>query len=218
MLFSNMFLCDSGHIIVHNCMAHPKGALWACDSGHIIVHNCMAHPKGALWVCDTVKLCIYPSFSDSQYCQMKQEADRALHNYRQDCLISNHYGISYEQYITNIIDVLIAGQDSVDRQADTDSHIYQDQPDTDINNVHYACHNIEPPNMRVKRQVSELVDINYPDKVRGYIALQSTDFSFIGPDRQAIDTYDLDTYLRVAGTVKQSGVPNYRLVRIPIAS
>ena len=94
------------------------------DSGKLTVHICDSHPIGALWVCDTVKLCIYPMFSDFQCCQMKREADRVLHNYRQHCFIRQYCGISYECYLTNIIDALIAEQDSVDRHTDTDLETY----------------------------------------------------------------------------------------------
>ena len=62
-------------------------------------------------------------FSDLQYCQMKREADRVLHNYKQDCFIRHHYGISYECYLTDIIDALVAMQDPVDRHIDTDLEI-----------------------------------------------------------------------------------------------
>ena len=81
-----------------------------------------------------------------------------------------------------------------------------------------AFDNLESYNLDAEHQGLANLDINYPDKDRGYISLQPIGFSFIGPDRHAIDTYDLDLYLKVAGTVKHSGVPNYRQVRIPIKS
>ena len=62
-----------------------------------------------------------------------------------------------------------------------------------------------------------LYNINNP-KSKGYIALQTTDFSFIGPDRQAIDTSDVNKYLRMALIMKKSGLPNYRQARIPLTS
>ena len=81
-----------------------------------------------------------------------------------------------------------------------------------------VLYNLDSCNLDTKWQDTANSDLNYPDKDRGYIALQPTDFRFIGPDRLGIDTSNLDLYLKVAGTVRQSGLPNYRQVRIPINS
>ena len=161
------------------------------------MHACDSYPIGALWVCDTIQLYIYPMFSDLQYCQMKREADRTFHNYRQDCLIRHHYGTSYECYISTIIDALIAIQDSVDRHTNTDLDTYIDhkQVYSDTTKVKSAFDNLDSYNLDTKYQGPVNADINYPDNGRGYIALQPTDFSFIGPDRPGIDTSNLDLYL-----------------------
>ena len=45
-------------------------------------------------------------------------------------------------------------------------------------------------------------DINYPSKVRGYIAMQPTKFKFIGPDRPPIDTGNSNQYLKLAKTIR----------------
>ena len=213
---------DFYYVYIHNFPQNKPGGfnyLRLCrTSGRITVYVCDSHPIGALWVCDTFKLCIYPMFSNLQYCQMKREADRAFHNYRQDCFIRHHYGISYECYLTGIIDALVAIQDFVDRYTDTDLGTYIDHKKvhSDDQKVRKTLDNLDSYNLDTKWQGTANSDINYPDKGRGYIALQPTDFRFIGPDRPGIDTSNLDLYLKVAGTVRQSGLPNYRQVRIPI--
>ena len=64
-----------------------------------------------------------------------------------------------------------------------------------------AFDSLESYNLDAKHQDLANSYVNYPDKDRGHIALQPTDFSFIGPD--AIDTYNLDLYLKIAGNVNQ---------------
>ena len=61
-------------------------------------------------------------------------------------------------------------------------------------------------------------DINYPSKVRRYIAMQPTKFKFIGPDRPGIDTENSEQYFKLATIIRECGVPNYRQVRVPIKS
>ena len=61
-------------------------------------------------------------------------------------------------------------------------------------------------------------DINFPQKLTGYLALQSTDFEFIGPDRQAVQITDTSDYLRIARIVKETNVSNYKGACIPIQS
>ena len=59
-------------------------------------------------------------------------------------------------------------------------------------------------------------DINNPHKTMGYLAHDSTDFYFVGPDRlpQSIDTVDQF----VAKIIQTTGLPNYKMARIPVSS
>ena len=81
--------------------------------------------------------------------------------------------------------------------------------------VHDAGVNVASSN---KRQTCQHKDINYPTKFKGYIAKQPTEFKFIGPDRPGIGTNNSEQYLKLARTIRESGVPNYRQVRVPIKS
>ena len=62
-------------------------------------------------------------------------------------------------------------------------------------------------------------DFNYPNKLTGYLAQESTtEFEFIGPDRQPVVISSIDQLMAIAGTIRSTRVPNYRAARIPIES
>ena len=61
-------------------------------------------------------------------------------------------------------------------------------------------------------------DINYPHKTKGYIAVESTPFEFIGPDRAPVKFDSVDQYLEMARIIRHSGLPNYKQVRFPLKS
>ena len=73
--FDTLNNADCYYVYIHNFRQSKPGGFYylrfCCTSGRITVHACDSYPIGALWVCDTIKLCIYPMFSDLQYCQMK---------------------------------------------------------------------------------------------------------------------------------------------------
>ena len=158
-------------------------------------------------------------------CCSKQEAKHVYHNFIQDCFTYEHYGTPYVPFMTKVIDCLINLQDkecnNPDRQ-DNDIGIAINTPDSQTmakleatgNTVNQDIGEDNSP----KRNKRDLCDINDPHKSKGFIALQPTEFSFIGPDRQPTDTSGVDKYLEMALIIKKSGLPNYRQARIPLAS
>ena len=60
-------------------------------------------------------------YSDCQYFYMKQDAKRALDNYRQDCFVRHHYGTCYQGYMDKLIGLLTDTQQTVDRHYDVQS-------------------------------------------------------------------------------------------------
>ena len=52
----------------------------------------------------------------------------------------------------------------------------------------------------------------------GYLALESTDFEFIGPDRPPVNIDSIEKCLQVANVILATKKPNYREARIPIVS
>ena len=61
-------------------------------------------------------------------------------------------------------------------------------------------------------------DFHYPNKNVGYLAQSDETFSFVGPDRQPIRLNSIDQLIQVANLIRDSGLPNYEAVRIPIES
>ena len=54
------------------------------------------------------------------------------------------------------------------------------------------------------------------DKTHGHITLLADEFSFIFPDREPIAIKNTNQYLRIADTIRNTGLPNYREARLPI--
>ena len=61
-------------------------------------------------------------------------------------------------------------------------------------------------------------DFNYPDKEVGYLAQADTGFEFIGPDREPVEIDSFEKLLTITDSIRDSGLSNYRGVRIPIKS
>ena len=61
-------------------------------------------------------------------------------------------------------------------------------------------------------------DFNYPDKKVGFMNLEATDFSFIGPDREVVKLDSIEKLIKTEDTILGTGVPNYQEARIPIES
>ena len=61
-------------------------------------------------------------------------------------------------------------------------------------------------------------DINFSDKQLGYLAKQSTDFAFIGLDRQMVEITNIQQCVNLAHLIRLTGKPNYMETRYPIKS
>ena len=136
-----------------------------------------------------------------------------------------NYGYSYEDHITNIIDSIIKSDDHI-----TDNHhidpLYtstktlQASPeliyDASSDRLPAITHNKCNTNSCSDNRTSS--DFNYPDKKIGFINLEATAFSFIGPDRKSIKIDSTDKLVKIADIILSTGVPNYQMARIPIKS
>ena len=192
-----------------------------CLTGHMTVMDCQWHPVGLLEVCSTVQMCIQSHIHDALIRQRRLEANKAYSNFKQDCLAMERHGMSCEEYITNLIDNIIISQDvnnecdrldsTMDRQTMLEQNDAHSISDCQISTHGHISKESQTP-------VSGRVDINDPSKTKGYIAPQSTQFEFIGPDRAAEELSSVHQYLRIAKTIRESGLPNYKQARIPIKS
>ena len=63
-----------------------------------------------------------------------------------------------------------------------------------------------------------IVDIFFPEKEYGHITLQNNNFQFIGPNRDSVVLDTIEKFIPVATAILQTGVPNYKAARIPIAT
>ena len=190
------------------------------QTGQINILEGLSHPVDVLQVCDSIYFCIYPAGIKSHTLHTKHEAKLAYENYKQDCLSKQRYGMSYKTYMNNVISSLIDGQCEVDNivasSPDTMPTLYKRESNgSKIATVYDTEANVASCD---KCQTYHHRDINYPSKVKGYMAKQPTEFEFIGPDRPGIDTKDSEQYLKLARTIREPGVPNYRQVRVSIKS
>ena len=64
----------------------------------------------------------------------------------------------------------------------------------------------------------DLSDYNIPTKKVGYLAMENTDFQFVGPHRLPVTIDSIDKCLQIANIIRNTGLPNYRMARIPLTS
>ena len=197
-------------------------------SGAMRLYDCLCHPMEPLCVLATLQLnLLYPLVGTATH-NSKLEARRAYDNFIQDHITFECYGISYNEFMTNVIDHLIMLQDIECDSPDTHDRRL-DQTSMNFPNsqtIHHSSFsqtidgtNYNVPKARTQVDHAKLArDINNPRKTKGYIALQSTEFSFIGPDKLPQDTSNVTQYLRIAKVIRESGLPNYKLARIPLIS
>ena len=206
-------------VYIHNYPQNKPGGFYFLKTihgiPHISIYECLSHPVGALYLCDSLWLCVYPAVSKVYNTLSRQEATRVYDNYKQDCLSRQRYGMSYENYMNHIIDSLIESQPNIDAN-DQGFNLELTPPRVKDIDVQVRSPTQLPTDQRLNKKLSR--DTNYASKEWGYISLQPTEFKFIGPDRPGIDPRNVDQYLHLAKIVEESGVPNYRQVRVPIKS
>ena len=143
-------------------------------------------------------------------------------NYCKDARAYEYYGHNYDTYLTKIIDAIMSYEnpDSNSHMAtvldnDNDNtHLVQNQGMSSQGNPELTRVDVTHGNGHSDNK--GVVDFNYPDKRIGYLNQAPNDFSFTGPDREPIDINSIDKLLYVADIILGTGVPNYRMARIPI--
>ena len=203
------------YIYLHKNSQKPPGFYFLhlnCLTGHSALVDCCSSPAGPLWIQASMQLYIAFCVEQFQDC-MKLEARRAYDNYYQDCFINRQYGRTYECHMGMVIDHLINLQvnSPVSQQP-----LVNDTKSADITSIDVKPIHNSPGHIAKHKSLAR--DINDPDKTRGYIAIDSTDFEFIGPDRPTVNITNVAEYIKLAHTIRSSGLPNYRQARIPIKS
>ena len=80
-------------------------------SGEMVVLECSCHPMAPIWVLATIQLHLsFPTTFTTVAC-IKQEAKHVYNNFIQDCFTYECHGMSYDSFVTKVIDYLINFQD-----------------------------------------------------------------------------------------------------------
>ena len=143
-------------------------------------------------------------------------------NYAKDIQTYEKYGYSYKDHITNIIDTMIQGDNTrfakhqISRY-DTNIKSLQNslELDIDISPDRLPMNTHDKGGMNKHSDNRTLSDFNYPDKKIGFMNLEATGFSFIGPDREPTK---IDRLLKIVDIILSTGLPNYQMARIPVES
>ena len=130
--------------------------------------------------------------------------------------------MSYECYITNLLDdiIILQGMNC------DDCDLIDSTTDNELTSVDYnaldSLHNQESVILSKLQDKSDIpysktTDINHPSTTKGYIAMQSTQFEFSGPDR-ATNISSVHQYLRISKVIRESRLLKYRQARILVKS
>ena len=192
---------------------------------------CCTHPpEGYLQVLQvaTYQTLVVPTVSmlSRSGSNFDQNPKLTYDNYCKDLQVWQSHNCDYGTYLNNIIDTLIENEDQKIKNQDQDHiDIMTNKITCEISSMTKQSNidlgSVGPSNTNIRvSSVSKLkaTDFNYPDKKVGYLTQVNTEFSFIGPDREPVELDSVDTLLRVADIIKDSGQPNYKFARIPIKS
>ena len=148
----------------------------------------------------------------------------AYEDYYKDVCCWDNYKTDYNKHMVKIIDELISIQDNLENTNNWNdtalANLVHDSNTTNLNaNSDTDCMTEDDLNFcRGAPCNSNSPDVNFPDKKWGFIVTEENVFSFIGPDRPYPVIKSPQDYIQMAHMIKESGVPNYRLARIPIHS
>ena len=201
--------------------------------------NCHKVPDGELIVLFSMELLFSVSILHDLCTYEKKVSEavntvpiEAYNDFMKDVSAWNHYKLSYNNYMTNIIDVLIVEQEraminvsksNVSVPMDTFTEmcvcdgvdLVSSASNIDGFRDNYSSDIVTSSQNTVK---FENRDVNVPDKDRGFLGLSDRSFSFIGPDRQPVVMDSIQEYIKAADIIKSSGVPNYQQARIHVTS
>ena len=156
------------------------------------------------------------------------EAKSVYQDFYKDRACLEHHGCSYTDYIIQIIDKLVEQMEegSADASADLqqvearyrDHHIdsFVSDCSREVSASNQVAEHVK--NATSSTRCCTIRDFNIQSKTVGYLALESTDFEFIGPDRLPVSINSIETCLRVADVILSTSKPNYCEARIPILS
>ena len=133
------------------------------------------------------------------------EAKSVYQDFYKDRACLDHHGCSYTDYIIQIIDKLVEQmeQGSADASADL-QQVEAKYRDHHIDSFISDCSREVSASYQVTEHVKNATsstrcctirDFNIQSKTVGYLALESTDFEFIGPDCLSVSINSIETCL-----------------------
>ena len=191
------------------------------------LYTCHKVPEGTLQIIDSHWWCIERKQHHSHVlldnANVSDVDPKVAHdNYLKDAVVQKYFKLSYVRYMECIIDYLIAKQSGVDGIKVNESNDVCTKTNTLLTSVDNTSENstqwlggglVSHTKLGIGAK-----DKYFPSKSHGHITLSDDNFTFIGPDRAVCDITDSNQYLRIAETIRQTGLPNYRGARIPIKS
>ena len=205
-------------------------------------HQCFHVPTGPLIVTNTVSITLLNGAAVQLFMKYKDlvtstdsqcTPKEVRQNFEKDLDIFRHFGISSIQYYEDIIDCLIDRCDDVSAGSVRIMNAKIQQPKLiDAKSKKGQLRKIVcPATVNRKNVVQDVLcdpakvnhkniiqDVLCDDKKCGFMFLEAVDFHFIGADRQPCQLSDIDTFVEIADRILDSGVPNYKGVRIPLVT
>ena len=176
---------DFSDILLFACNYLPPGILRFTHTENLVIHWCHANGTAGAFVGNTID-----EFNPKIVWQ----------DYQKECFVRNTFGVTYEQYMEDIIDKLLEYNDSV---------AFSDKSKNEVNCLTSVLINgtevkesfnrsddVLNANSAILQDGSDS-DINFSDKKLGYLAKQSTDFVFIGPDKQMVEITDIQQCVNI---------------------
>ena len=196
--------CGIGTCFVYIQGTQHKGMfLWSQNmySGHFSVTKCSSPPAGYLQIICMKEVSI--TFHESV---SKNQAYVAHMNYVQDTLYYKTFGCSYVTYMEKVIDELsvrqVTSDDSTGEHHQHDNKAVGAVPPTSpgFKREHASFSNAFPHFDVVPDHIaSDFFDSN---KKLGFIALEGSQFKFIGPDRDNPPPLSLSDYISMATFIR----------------
>ena len=197
---------DFPNILLFACNCLPPGVLSFIYTEYLVIHWSHADGMADLFVNNIIG---------------ENNSKIVWQDYQKECFARNTFGVTYEKYMEDIIDSLLEYNDS---------GAFSDEPE----NVVDSSTSVPAYGIKVKESVNRSScvanvdsailqngsdsDINFSDKKLGYLAKQSTEFVFIGPDRQMVEITDIQQCVNIAQQIRSTGKPNYMEARYPLKS
>ena len=178
--------------------------------------KCYDEDLGPFQVMDSkVAKVMFCNHNEQVKAKVALDAKSSFQDYKKDLWSHVNHDMGYTQYIESIIDELCRFTDLQDHMHDPQ---IVDAPfdATDIPPVPHCITAFLGNDTPRPFQVDH--DAYIPSKVVGFLSHDNKNFEFIGPDKPPVCIDLVDKCIEIASIIHETGVPNYKMARIPIVS